>query len=146
MSRTFIALMVLAFTSGCATSKDVVVNPSAVGRDLTSVYLVVHGDKSSDVDAAIQRELLKKGISVLTGAEGQHPANADLILRYNDSWNWDITMYLDALDMQFSDAASGALVATATWNNSALHGYHGLDGVVEGLVSEVLKKLSIPRR
>ena len=54
-----------------------------------------------------------------------------------------MTMYLKALDIQIYDAKVGSLLASAAWKNSAMHGFHGLDGVVSDLVSGVLTKLGV---
>src|SRR5438067_11039322 len=67
-----LAIVVLAALR-CSTSQDVVVNPSSVGHPFHSAYLVAHGDKSSDVDAAIQRELFRRGITVAAGPDGTQP-------------------------------------------------------------------------
>ena len=126
---------------GCATSQDIVVNPANAGHRLRSAYVVVHGDKSSDVDAAIQRELFRRSIAVSAGPDVRQVESADAIIKYVDAWNWDMAMYLRALDIQVYDAKSGALLASASWKNSAMHGFHGMDGVVSELVDGILKKL-----
>jgi len=50
-----------------------VASPAATGRTYHSAYVVAHGDKSSDVDAAIQRELFRRGIVMSSGLEGKQP-------------------------------------------------------------------------
>jgi hypothetical protein len=135
------ALLLLAL--GCATSQDIVANPGVTGRQYKSAYLVAHNDKSADVDAAIQRELFRRGIAVSSGPDGKQPPEADLIVKYADSWSWDVTMYLVSLDIQMFDAKSGNLVATAKWKNSAMHGWHGLESVVSDLVGGMFTKLGI---
>jgi hypothetical protein len=135
------ALLVVA-TLGCATSQDIVVNPANVGNPFKSAYLVAHGDKSSDVDAAIQREMFRRGITVASGPDGRQPETSDVVVKYVDDWSWDVTMYLRGLDIQVYDAKTGTLLASAAWKNSAMHGFHGMDGVVSELIGGVLKKLS----
>ena len=137
------ALVVLSTTLvSCATSRDITAKPTP-GASYRSAYLVAHGDRSSDVDASIQRELFRHGLTVSSGPEGKQPDTADLVVKYADSWNWDMTMYLKTLDIQMFDARTNTLVATATWKNSPMHGFHGLDGVVSELVSGMLAKLGV---
>lgn len=139
--RTLTVGIAVLFAVGCATSQDIVVNPTNTGHPLKSAYLVAHGDKSSDVDAAIQRELFRRGVAVSAGPDVRQVESADAIVRYIDAWNWDMAMYLRALDIQVYDAKSGVLLASASWKNSAMHGFHGMDGVVSELVDGILKKL-----
>ena len=112
--RLVAALTFLSFVSfGCATSQDIVASPGANGKQYKSVYLVAHGDRSSDVDAAIQRELFRRGFAVRS------------------------------LEIQAYDAKTSSMVASARWKNSPMHGFHGVDTVVSELVSGMLKKLGV---
>jgi hypothetical protein len=146
MTRRFLLGTLLALfawaTVGCSTSSNVVVNPgsSIVAK---SAYVVLHAGNSSDMDAHIQRELMAHGIRVTAGAEMQKP-DADIIVRYSDSWRWDLTMYLKTLDVQVYDASSGTLIASGSWKNSALHGYHGAEGVVKEVFDQIFAKLKAP--
>jgi hypothetical protein len=49
--------LLVASLSGCATSSGVIVNPSARKAVYRSAYVIVHGDRSSDMDANVQKEL-----------------------------------------------------------------------------------------
>ncbi|HUP61075.1 MAG TPA: hypothetical protein VNA69_11710 [Thermoanaerobaculia bacterium] len=95
------------------------------------------------MDASIQRELFRRGLAVTSGLDNKQPETADLVVKYADGWSWDVVMYLKTLDIQMYDARSGTLLATATWKNSAMHGFHGVDKVVAELVSGMLTKLGI---
>jgi hypothetical protein len=141
-----IAASCLAFVAltlvGCATSNNVVVNPGA-HAPVTSAYVVAHGDNSADMDASIQRALMARGIRVAAGPDGQ-ATDTDVLVRYADNWQWDMVMYLRALDIQVYDAKSGTLLGSGAWKNSALHGYHDRDKVVTNVVDELLTKLRAP--
>jgi hypothetical protein len=143
MPRTVLYATILVLILGCATSQQIVVNPAGHGRSFRTAHLVIHGDPSSDVDASIQRELLLRGLSVTAGNEADRPANADLLVRYVDDWKWDMVMYLRRLDLQIYDAQGNTLLAAATWKNSPMHGYHGLDKVVAQLVGETFTRLGL---
>jgi hypothetical protein len=64
-------------------------------------------------------------------------------VRYVDDWKWDVVMYLRRLDLQVYDARGNTLLASATWKNSPMHGYHGLDKIVAQLVGETFAKLGL---
>jgi hypothetical protein len=135
--------LILILAAGCSTTSDIVATPQAAGKQYHTAYLVAHGDKSSDVDAAIQRELFRRGFVMSSGAEGKQPENADLIVRYADGWSWDVVMYLAKLDIQVYDAKGGGMIASATWKNSAMHGFHDLDKIADELVGGMLKKMGV---
>jgi hypothetical protein len=143
-TRFSVAVAVGIVLVGCATTQNVVVNPVARTRSFSTAHLVIHGEPSDDVDASIQRELLLRGLEVSAGEEAAAPEDVDLIVRYVDDWKWDITMYLRRLDIQVYEGSGKTLLASATWKNSALHGYHGLDKVVSRLVRETFSRLGAP--
>jgi hypothetical protein len=113
------ALFVIAAGSlaACATSSGVVVNPSIAKARYQSAYVVVHGDRSSDMDAHLQRELLRHGLSVTVGPEAGVTGDAQLIVRYTDNWRWDLGMYLRSFDVMVFDAHSKVLLATGSWKD-----------------------------
>ena len=128
--------------AGCATSSGVVVNPAIAKARYQSAYVVIHGDRSSDMDAHLQRELLRHGLSVTVGPETGATGDAQLIVRYADDWKWDMAMYLWSFDVMVFDAHSKVLLATGSWKNSAMHGFHSADKVVAQVVDQTFSKLS----
>jgi hypothetical protein len=122
---------------GCATSSDVVVNRSAAHTTYTSAYVVTHGGNGADMDALIEKELLRHGLNVSSGSAS--PSSGQLRIEYVDEWRWDMVMYLRSLDVTAYDDRSQGLLATGSWKNSVMHGYHSKDTVVADVVSETLK-------
>ena len=136
-------LAIVAFSlAGCATQLGAVANPSTPKATYQSAYLVVHGDRSADMDAKLQRELLRHGLAVTIGPENAPTGDAQLLVKYTDNWRWDIAMYLRTLDVMVYDAHSKALVATGSWRNSALHGFYSADKVVADVVDQTVGKLA----
>lgn len=86
MNRVLASCLLLAvfMLTGCATSRNVVVNPGS-RIEASSAYVVAHGGNSGDMDASIQRALMTHGLRVTSGPDGQ-PTNADLVVRYSDNW------------------------------------------------------------
>ena len=144
MNKVLVALFgaVVVCIAGCSTSSRVVVNPGStlVAR---SAYVVLHGGNSEDMDGHVQRELMAHGLTVKAGPERDDPGT-DLVVRYADNWRWDMTMYLRSLDIQIYDASTGTLMASGSWKNSALHGYHGAEKVTKQVMDEIFAKLRMP--
>jgi len=140
--RWVLLVLVAGSLVGCATHSGVIVNPSITKARYQSAYVVVHGDRSSDMDANLQKELLRHGLSVTVGPETNSTGDAQLIVRYADDWKWDMAMYLRSFDVMFFDAHTKVLLATGSWKNSPMHGFHSADGVVAQVVDQTFGKLS----
>jgi hypothetical protein len=142
LSLLAIAVSLVA-VSACATTSGVIVNPAVHKATYTSVYVVVHGDRSADMDANIQKELLRHGLGVSVGTEGNASAtSAQLIVRYADDWKWDLSMYLHSFDLMVFDSKTNTLLVTGSWKDSVAHGYYGADGVVGRVVDDTLGKIA----
>jgi hypothetical protein len=128
--------------AGCSTTSGVIVNNSAQKVHYNSVYVIVHGGNSSDMDAKIQKEFLRHGFAVSAGPEGSAPAATQLIARYADDWRWDLAMYLRSLDVMLYDRQSNTLLAQGSWKNSVFHGFHSSEKVVTGVVDDTLSKIN----
>lgn len=147
MKNRFVSLALvlsMAFQlEACSTTSGVVVNRSIQKATYTSVYIVSHGGNGADMDANLQREFLRHGLSVTTGAEGGADPNVDLIARYADDWKWDIAMYLRSFDLMLYSGKTNALLADGNWKNSTLHGFYGSEKVVTNVVEETLSKIMV---
>ena len=141
----FAATLVLASLAGCATSSGVVVNPSAKRVTYQTAFVVAHGDRSADMDALLQKEMLRHGLGVSAGPEGSPTGDAQLIVRYADDWRWDLKMYLRSYDVMVFDANTKTLLATGSWKNSLLHGFYEEDRVVAQVVDQTLAQVSVAR-
>jgi hypothetical protein len=138
----FATILILVLLTGCATSSGVVVNPAAKRATYQTAFVVTHGDRSSDMDALLQREMLRHGLGTSAGPEGSAPPDAQLIVRYADDWRWDIKMYLRSFDVMIFDANTKTLLATGNWKNSLFHGFYEEDGVVAKVVDQTLAQVN----
>lgn len=128
----------------CATSQEVVFSQRSSQFKANSAYLTIHGGRSSDMDLHLQNALVKRGLNVKTGAELMTYPDADILIKYSDSWRWDIVMYLEMLNLNIFDSKTGDLLATGSWKNSAFHRFRGADVVVNDLLSEIFAKIQTP--
>jgi hypothetical protein len=136
------AILVLSSLAGCATSSGVIVNPAAKRTTYQTAFVVTHGDKSADMDALLQKEMLRHGLGVSSGPEGSSPGDAQLIVRYADDWRWDLKMYLRSFDVMVFDANTKALIATGSWKNSIMHGFYEEDRVVANVVDQTFTRVN----
>jgi hypothetical protein len=114
---------VLVCLSGCSTVNPAHTQSNFNLRSLRSVYVVTHGGSSADMDAHMQDALVSRGLIVRAGPETAKPSDIDFYVTYADSWQWDFSMFLKELHIQFYDAKNGALIASGSFSNSFLHTY-----------------------
>jgi hypothetical protein len=138
VKRISVASLLSVLVCSCATSSGVVVNHASAPHVYQSAYVVVYGGNSSDMDALLQKELLRRGLDVTAGPDGAAPQSAQLIVKYADDWKWDITMYLHSLDVMAFDSKTHSLLATGSWKNSVMHGFYSEDKVVDKVVGDTL--------
>jgi len=108
--------LLVTFVAGlvaCASVSSSVV-PGQKLDSVKRIYVEHNPDDRGDIDALLAKQLNAKGYHATYGAPAGKPADADAILRYNDKWMWDITMYLLQLDLKLHDANSGLLLAEAS--------------------------------
>ena len=79
-----------------------------------AVSVVAKPDASGDarVRAALEAGLVQRG---LTGGKSR------VTVEFDDTWRWDMAMYLSVLNLRFMDSATGQLFGTASWRQTGLH-------------------------
>jgi hypothetical protein len=150
-----LSLAIVGFSlAGCAGQSSAIVNPATSGvvvhpstpkTTYQSAYLVVKGGKSADMDANLQRELLRRGLVVTIGPDNAPTGDAQLLVRYTDDWRYgNFRMNLASLDVMVFDAHSKALLATGNWKDprAVMWAYYSADKVVADVVDQIFSKLS----
>jgi hypothetical protein len=61
----------------------------------------------------VTEELMKMGLSVITG-ERRGETNCETRVRYNYSTKWNLMVYVGSISVEFVDAKSGKVIASAT--------------------------------
>lgn len=138
-----ISLLLLALTTGCATSQNVSLAQLTGAKQLSTVALVPSEGNSADMDNAIKSAFMAQGIAPKQAlpAGARKSSEVDVIVDYTDQWRWDIAMYLRWVTINMYDADTGNLLASARWDNSAFHGFQDYKVVVQGLVDDMVAKM-----
>jgi len=74
------------------------------------------------VDELIVRELQRLGYDASSGPLTMTPEDSEVIIAYDDEWNWDFTLYLIELDVQARDARTGKILATKHYRRPLISG------------------------
>lgn len=140
------AAIVISPLLGCSSSSLRVTGTRIQSdRPLSTVYVVSHGGESRGVDASIQADLFRRGYVVTTGPEGSAPKDADLLVRFTESWSWDFTMYLKAASILCYDGRTGTLIASGDWRNGGGlgHGWPSTDSIVARILDSIVQKTGL---
>ncbi len=90
---------------------------------LTSAYVVRHQKSSWDIDSFIQEALADRGVRASAGPIESKPKDVDFYVEYVDRWQWDMAMYLFALDIRFKSNVDGTLIGTGSFEQGFLHSF-----------------------
>jgi len=145
MSGRSVCVAVLIFSglvfAGCETYKPAYIAPEFVPSSLKKVAVVNNplSKEKRHVDVDIANVLLHRGIeAVLVPADTPPPPDIDGYFTYTDRWAWDMTMYLAKLDIQLHDSHTGAVLASASYQQGPVHRYPSPTDIADALVGQML--------
>jgi hypothetical protein len=137
--RLLTALCAVALVSACAATSQVKTAPTHADNRYLAARIIAGDEQASDVSAALGAAFQRHGLkSRINSASSGHD---ELIVRFKDSWKRDGLTYLDRLSIELIDAQSQSVVASAQWQNAALHDFHSVPEVVDVLVDKTFAKL-----
>lgn len=123
--------------TACGTTQKVIVAENIKNFAPETAHLVSHGGRSSDMDNHFKSDLVRRNLRV---TESTTSAPADIVVKYDDHWYWDVAMYLHSMEITMLDR-SGVILAQAEWKNSPMHTYPDPPPIIKGLLDEVFDKL-----
>ncbi|MCB1956234.1 MAG: hypothetical protein KDG55_11200 [Rhodocyclaceae bacterium] len=145
--RVLLLLASVSLLVGCGTTREVRLGRVESVPSLHSAALVPREGNSNDMDEHLSAALEAHGMALKAPlrAGTRKAADVDLIVTYDDVWRWDVVMYLQSLTIRFYAGASGTLLATGRWENSALHGLQDAGAVTREVVDDMVTRLQAAR-
>jgi hypothetical protein len=138
MIRLLSLIAACAMLSACATN-NVQKAPNADLAKLKTFYVVKLAADERGVEKLVAERLQKSGFTATHGVEVTSPAPVDAIVTYQDSWAWDITMYMIRLNIQLRDGSTGSILAAGESMRPSLQ-RKSPEGMVEEVLTEILKQ------
>jgi len=137
------ALALLVALAGCATTQDVRLGKSDPVTSIKTVSQAPDAGNSPEMDAALTAALQLQGLIVRPAvpAGARKAPDVDAVVSYVDNWRWDISMYLQKIDVRLYDARTGDLLVSGEWKDSPMHGFHDPQVVLQGLMAEMMARL-----
>ena len=110
-SVVWVLCLVLILTGCSIDRQSASVNPGVELRELKKYYVVKLGPDNRGVNRLIVAHLANMGFTADTGPAESMPDDADVIVTYEDRWQWDITMYMIGLTIHFRNPKNQQLLA-----------------------------------
>jgi hypothetical protein len=111
------------------------------GHDLTKYhefFVKANFDDNHGIAGRIEGELRDRGFKATSGPLTMLPHSAQVIISYQDRWNWDFTNHLTGLTLRLSEARGDAPIAAATFDGPASMAT-SLDGAVDKVITKLFK-------
>jgi hypothetical protein len=127
--------------SGCETYHPAYTAPGFMPTTLKKVAVMDNplSKAKRHIDTDVANVLLRRGIeAVIVPAGTPPPTDIDGYFTYSDKWEWDMTMYLSKLEIQLHDAHTGAVLASASYEQGAIHRYPSPTDIADSLVGQIL--------
>ncbi|UYL10463.1 hypothetical protein B9G69_007705 [Bdellovibrio sp. SKB1291214] len=126
---------------GCAGTYQMKASDSLSSYNAKTVHVINQGGNSKDMDDHVARALIARGFKVSDGLPTQTVPKTDLLVKYTDSWFWDVTMYLKAVEVTFYDR-NGNILASGEYNNHPFfHGYPEESEVVQKIIDGIVEQM-----
>jgi len=143
----FTAAIFLGLT-GCSSTQQVTLAKQSIPNHVMTVSQVKQEDNSKDMDANLIQAVNSSGLQ-MKGSLPQGTAKSkdvDALISYQDTWRWDLVMYLKSVSVNLYDAKTGDLLVIGSWENSALHSFPDSGQVVRNLLNEMVNKVRAAER
>jgi hypothetical protein len=108
------AALACALLGACTSARPYISAHVVPGTEIDALdhfHVQLHAN-DRDVGEFITRNLLGRGKRATSGRDRAIPEGTRVIVRYDDSWAWDFTMYLIWLRIEFRDPETNVLLAT----------------------------------
>jgi hypothetical protein len=118
--RHWVLLGLIAALVGCMTDFQVDPIPSGERASGKRYFVERHEKDDRHLDATIAAELTKRGVIATSGMNADRPPDLDVLVTYEDRWQWDMSMYLLSMRIDLRDPKTNALLATGNSMQTSL--------------------------
>jgi hypothetical protein len=118
-SRTAIVLSCLVLVACSSDLQTDSIPPEF--RDSSLQYFVEnHGNDPRGIDRMIAQGIRSRGLKAESGHASARPAEFDVLVVYEDRWQWDMSNYLIFLRIDLRDSETNVLLATGSSYHSSM--------------------------
>jgi len=136
--KNLIIILTALCLHGCSTPY---LENSLVWNELPSetIYLVSSDEVSGDsrTHNAFIKELKERGFNVIDMQDKMPESNDGIILKYKETWGWDLVMVISTIDVRLIDGRTKNTIGTSYWGRGFFHNYPSPDSAVSQLLDEM---------
>ncbi len=115
MNRACTAIALLALTVvACATALQTDPIPPKLKDSSLQYFVENHGKDRRGIDRIVAQEIRSRGLKAKHGLASARPTDFDVLVVYEDRWQWDMSNYLIFLRIDLRDPATNVLLATGS--------------------------------
>ena len=137
MKLFIISFVILVFLSSCSSAMKV--NPVPYeyrAKDLKFFVQQTYDNDRHGIAMIITSILKNKGYNVSYGSYKQKPSNTNILIMYDDEWQWDISDYLLHMRIDLRDPETNVLLATgSSYQTSAVREDESV--IIKNILSEM---------
>jgi hypothetical protein len=113
VKHALVSTILLALTAvACATALQTDPIPTELRHSSLQFFVENHGNDMRGIDRMIAQELRSHGLGAESGFARARPSEFDVLVVYEDRWQWDMSNYLIFLRIDFRDPSTNVLLAT----------------------------------
>lgn len=118
--RSLLAALLAISLVGCMTDFQADPIPPAQRAAGMRYFVERHAQDERSLDRTIAAQLTKRGVAATSGTSAERPADCDVLVTYEDRWQWDMSMYLLSMRIDLRDPQTNALLATGNSMQTSL--------------------------
>lgn len=136
--RLPLTILAMAVLSGCTqlSTREV---PRLKLSGYKHIFVEQRLSDSYGVADDIARELRAMGYDATSGALTMEPAGTELIVSYDDMWEWDFSTYMIEFDVQVRSARTDKIMAVGHYFRPSMVFGHPPDAMIRELLLKLFK-------
>jgi hypothetical protein len=120
MLRMIIFFFASLIISGCSTAVKIEPVPAQLKSSALVYFVENHGEDKRHLDQIIASELINRGMTASSGFKADRPGKFDILVVYEDRWQWDMTNYLIHMRIDLRSPTTNVLLGTGSSYQSSL--------------------------
>jgi hypothetical protein len=139
MLRSMGIVFILLFIISCSTALKVEPVSSVYRKPTLKYFVENHGKDKRHLEKIIASELQKNGIDATSGYISDRPSDIDILVVYEDRWQWDMTNYLIYMRIDLRSPKTNVLLGTGSSYQTSL-ARKSEEAIIEGIISGMFQK------
>lgn len=139
MLRLLSIIIISLFIVSCATALKVESISPEYNKVTLNYFVENHGNDKRRLDQVIAFELRKHGLNVASGYKSERPSEFDILVVYEDRWQWDITNYLIHMRIDLRSPKTNVLLGTGSSYQTSL-ARKNEENVISDIISGMFEK------